>query len=47
MKLSSLSDENSTHQNKRSKPNHLQVINNSQQQEEYRETGTAEWNKKN
>jgi hypothetical protein len=42
MKLSSLSDENSTYQDKSPKPNHHQVYNNNQQQQEYRETETAE-----
>jgi hypothetical protein len=41
MKLSSLSDENSTYQTKTQKPNHHQVYNNNQQQE-YREIETAE-----
>jgi hypothetical protein len=46
MKLSSLSDENSTYQDKSPKPNHRQVYNNNQQQQEYRETETAQRNKK-
>jgi hypothetical protein len=46
MKLSSLSDENSIYQDKSPKPNHHQAYDNNQQQEDDRETETAEKIKK-